>query len=298
MPEGPEVKRVADVISQAKGIAFRGVATHENVQGKVHRYTKEPPENLDWIQRRFIIEDVQTFGKLIAIRINVPNAPIQDVFALNTLGMSGTWAFDQQQHKHARLSFVAEECCLTFIDPRCFGTVRIKPFLDPYTKNIGPDLLNPKEGDLDKWMKVRTGYYAPAPVAAVLLNQKLIAGIGNIYRAEILWQLGINPWDMPAAIKEDRWRAIYDVGRAILASAYASGGTTIHTFDAGGVTGQFKPQVYGKTECARCHGRIRREEMRGRSIFWCEVCQPLCDYLKRLEELDKQEEALYGSESE
>lgn len=119
-----------------------------------------------------------------------------------------------------------------------------------------------------------------APVRALLLDQRVVAGLGNIYVAESLWLAGLSPFrpagDLGAAALDRLAGAI----RAVLEAAIAAGGSTLRDFrHADGALGYFQHEfaVYGRAgapcRTQGCRGRIERRVVSGRSSFHCPLCQ-------------------------
>jgi formamidopyrimidine-DNA glycosylase len=110
------------------------------------------------------------------------------------------------------------------------------------------------------------------------MDQKAIAGIGNIYACEILHSAGISPTRPAAALGEPEWRKIFSRARSVLKKAIVGRGTSISDWkDLYGCAGenQNELRVYGKEgeACARCGGIIVRIRQGGRSTFYCPQCQ-------------------------
>ncbi len=117
-----------------------------------------------------------------------------------------------------------------------------------------------------------------APIKSLLLDQHLVAGIGNIYAAEALWRAGIHPKRAGNRISLARLSALTDAVQEVLAEAIAAGGTTLRDFATpDGSSGYFaiNLQVYGRQgePCLRCGTTLRAETIGGRTTAWCPRCQ-------------------------
>jgi len=167
---------------------------------------------------------------------------------------------------------------LRFVDPRRFG---LAVWLgaggeeaDPSLARLGVEPLDPVFGErLPALVRARR-----APVKALLLDQTLVAGIGNIYAAESLWEAGIRPSRPGRAISESRVRLLAGSIRSVLERAIAAGGTTLRDFAGpNGDAGYFavRLQVYGHAgrPCPRCGQPLREDAIAGRSTVWCANCQ-------------------------
>lgn len=117
------------------------------------------------------------------------------------------------------------------------------------------------------------------PVKAALLDQRIVAGLGNIYVCEALWRSGIHPATRAADLGEARIAALTAAIREVLVDAIAAGGSSLRDYRrTDGELGYFQHSfaVYGRDgePCARCGEEIERIVQSGRSSFFCPVCQP------------------------
>ncbi len=165
-----------------------------------------------------------------------------------------------------------------FVDPRRFGmAVWLEPgdeADDPSLGALGMESLDPR------LPKVLPGLIRRrrAPVKSLLLDQHLVAGIGNIYAAEALWRAGIHPRRTGNRISVARLTNLAATLQDVLAEAIAEGGTTLRDFATpDGNSGYFAVslQVYGRQgePCVRCGATIRAETIGGRTTAWCPRCQ-------------------------
>lgn len=116
------------------------------------------------------------------------------------------------------------------------------------------------------------------PIGVALLDQELIAGIGNIYRSEVLFLAGILPTRRVDDIKKSEWEKMLLVMKTVLRKAVRLGGTSDGDFrDTDGLPGRFYRMlfVYGRASlsCKKCGTMIQRKVIRGRSVFYCNKCQ-------------------------
>ena len=115
-------------------------------------------------------------------------------------------------------------------------------------------------------------------IGTVILDQKWIAGVGNIYRSEILFEAGIAPERLIKSLKREERKKFYQAMRKILKKSVKMRGTsTVDYRDTSGKKGKFQNflKVYGKEgkKCTRCGGQIERLKLSQRSVFWCRKCQ-------------------------
>jgi len=207
------------------------------------------------------------------------------VTLLSHLGMSGRWLFHptpprgRAPHVHARIAF-ADGSALWFQDPRRFGLLRARATEgiseDPALATLGPDPLGaPPSGP--GLAAIARG--ARVSVKNFLLDQKRIAGIGNIYASEILHRAGVDPRRPAGRLAVREWDAVARLTSVVLAEAVERMGTTFRTYR----TLWNEPGSYGERlfvydragePCRRCGGPIRRIVQGQRSTYFCASCQP------------------------
>jgi len=116
------------------------------------------------------------------------------------------------------------------------------------------------------------------PIKSALLDQKIVAGLGNIYVCEALFHAGISPRRLAASVAGRRAERLVPAIRDILTKAIAKGGSTLRDYvQASGELGYFQHEfvVYGREgePCVTCDGTIKRLVQSGRSTFFCSTCQ-------------------------
>jgi len=167
-------------------------------------------------------------------------------------------------------------------DFRKFGFLKLlsKEDADKYVEswNFGPEPLDPSF-TFSKF-KMCLNAYPNAKIKPKLLEQKCIAGIGNIYAVESLWSAKIHPLTQIKDIPEDKLKKLFQAIKRILKTAIADGGTSADNyFDAHGGEGKYvyKLKAYkqeGKP-CANCKTKIIKEKIGGRGTAYCPKCQKL-----------------------
>jgi len=198
-------------------------------------------------------------------------------------GMSGNLIFFPQGHepgKHTHLVIAFDDQSeLHYCDPRTFGRVRLYP---PSPLEGIPELANLGPEPLDASLSIQTLGNAfrsrKVPIKEILMNQRVIAGIGNIYASEILFQSSIHPKKAARDLTTPELQRLRSAIRRVLQEAIRAGGTSIISFrDAKGNKGRFQEllQVYGRATdgCPRCDATIQMELLGGRSTFYCPHCQ-------------------------
>lgn len=198
------------------------------------------------------------------------------------LGMSGylrvvDGELPPGKHDHLDLLF-SDGQALRFNDARRFGLLlwtTDDPQHHPLLSGLGPEPLGADfTGDyLHERARGRT-----ASIKTLIMDQRIVVGVGNIYASEALFLAGIHPARAAGRISRERYRRLVDVIRSVLGEAIAAGGTTIRDFsDSDGKPGYFalSLRVYGREgeACPRCGGKIRQERIGGRSSFFCPLCQ-------------------------
>jgi formamidopyrimidine-DNA glycosylase len=197
------------------------------------------------------------------------------------LGMSGAWRIDPDElGKHDHLLIETDEGRrLSLRDPRRFGSIDLVATDDlgewPAFAELGPE---PLDGTIDgRWLKERFAG-RDAAIKLMLLDQKMVAGLGNIYACEALFRARIDP-RMPAGkVSLPKLNALAEAIPMVLEEAIRAGGSTLRDFTApDGELGYFskKFDVYDREgeSCRRNDGNVRRIVQGGRSTFFCSACQ-------------------------
>lgn len=193
------------------------------------------------------------------------------------LGMTGSVRFDEvDAYTRARLD-LDDGRTLAFRDPRRFGRLAIVPTGEyaqiPTLASLGPEPLSPSF-DPEGFATALTR--TTAPVKAVLLAQRAVAGIGNIYADESLWRARIHP--ASRRVGRDRAHRLHRAIREVIAAAVAREGTTFRDYRM--VNGQSGRnweflEAYGRAgeDCRRCEGMLRRTTVSQRGTTYCPRCQ-------------------------
>ena len=203
------------------------------------------------------------------------------------LGMSGrinlsTESEDEykpKKHDHLIIEF-DNQFLLIYNDPRRFGFV--ETVQGEYTsyqrfKYLGIEPLSKKFDEKQLWSKTRN---SSRTLKNILMDQKVIAGLGNIYVSEALWDCRIKPTRIGRNMSLIDCKKLVVSIKKVLDKAIKFGGTTLKDFrQVGGEVGYFqnKLQVYGKESypCLRsnCKGTVEKTIISGRSTFYCSTCQ-------------------------
>jgi formamidopyrimidine-DNA glycosylase len=186
------------------------------------------------------------------------------------------------QDKHAHVLFQTDAGArITYFDARRFGYMDLIQTQSleqhPWFNALGPEPLGPAfdAAHLQSAFRGRV-----QSVKATLLDQKVVAGLGNIYVCEALHRARISPSTAAGRIGKARVVALVEAVKAVLEEAIAAGGSTLRDYArADGELGYFQHafRVYGREHepCLRrgCQGVVRRIVQGGRSTFYCSVCQ-------------------------
>lgn len=198
------------------------------------------------------------------------------------LGMSGRMRVDPDGiGKHDHVVFeTGNGRVVAFNDARRFGSLDLVPtseaVVHPLLAGIGPEPLGPDYGPplLKRIFADRL-----APAKAILLDQRLIAGLGNIYVCEALFRAGIHPETPGGQVTTAQLKRLTPAIPAVLEEAIAAGGSTLRDHAApDGTLGYFQKEfaVYGREgeACQACATPVERIVQSGRSSFFCRRCQP------------------------
>ena len=274
MPELPEVETVCRALSK--------VIKNSRIK-KIEFYRKDlrwqVKDNLEVSLKNNIFIDPYRRGKYILIPTNT------DKIFLIHLGMSGQIRIKKkdivQKHDHMRLIVENnnKHFVITYNDSRRFG------YIDLFKKKeLREHFLLSKIGVEPLGRELTIEYLQNnfkkrvINIKNALIDQKIIAGIGNIYASEILYKAKINPLRKVNSLSQNDLNSIITYTKIILKKSIDVGGTTIRDhMQPDGSLGYFKQklQVYGKTneKCKTCNSFIVKEVISNRSTFVCRHCQ-------------------------
>lgn len=191
-----------------------------------------------------------------------------------------TWP-PAEKHDHVVLD-MENGARVTFNDARRFGAMDLWPSDSLETNrmlaHLGPEPLG--NGFNADWLVARLEGRR-SPIKAVLLDQKTVAGLGNIYVCEALWRVGIHPERLARDLSPEEAEALTRAIRLVLEEAIEAGGSSLRDYrQADGELGYFQHSfaVYGRAgePCRKpgCSGTVTRIVQSGRSSFYCPECQP------------------------
>ena len=270
MPELPEVETVKNGL--LKKVQGRKITACKVLWDGIIAYPS-PKEFVNNIANE-TIKDITRRGKFLVFELD-------NYYLTSHLRMEGKYFIKPTKEplsKHDHVIFTLdnkEE--LRYNDTRKFGKMHLtkkdelskSPISnlgkEPWDKDLTTDYLKKK---LNKKKAIKT----------LLLDQSIIAGIGNIYADEILFLSKINPETNGCDLTNKNLKDIIENTRTILSKAIKMGGTTIHTYTAvDGITGRFQQEllVHGKKDlpCPNCNSKIIKTVVNTRGTYYCPKCQ-------------------------
>ncbi len=262
MPELPEVETI--VRSLAPRVLGRRIAGARFMSPLVFR---GDPDSAARALRGARIESVTRRGKFIVFEIT------GELRLTIHLGMTGKLLWNSGPGPYARAIFELDEGRLIYDDVRQFGRIEIGRGIPGRVARLGPEPLEIGEREFAVELKTRRGRIKP-----LLLNQRFLRGLGNIYVDEALFRAGIHPLAQASRLGPKRVHRLYAAIRETLQEAIATGGSSISDYvDAEGRPGSFQDRhrVYGKegAPCPVCGAPVRRTVIGQRGTHYCPKCQ-------------------------
>jgi formamidopyrimidine-DNA glycosylase len=206
-----------------------------------------------------------------------------DAFLLVHLRMTGTLLLDppgEPPYERVRLAFDDGAHAVRFCDPRRFGTGELALGTEALEAFFALRLgVEPLSDGLDGTALRRRAKGRRAPVKAFLLDQRNLAGVGNIYADEALFRARVHPLRPAGALTRAQWDAVAAGVREALSAGLEAGGASIDDFrHADGVRGAFQDEflVHRRAgdACPACGGPVVKFVAAGRGTYACERCQP------------------------
>lgn len=271
MPELPEVETTR-----------RGITPHlvgvgvSDVIVRNHKLRYPVSKTLDRISGdRFV--DIQRRAKYLILHLETRGSLIIH------LGMSGSLRLsdptvDLKKHDHVILELTNGKQ-LRFHDPRRFGIFLHLPKEDPLKhrllSKLGPE---PLSDDFTAALLKQASTGRKAPIKQVIMDNKVVVGVGNIYASESLFRAGIRPTTAAARLTGPKLTRLVDTIQQVLSESIEQGGTTLRDFvNSDGQPGYFAQHlfVYGREgePCRTCNTPIRQKVIGQRSTYWCPKCQ-------------------------
>lgn len=262
MPEGAEVKLTGEGLAHV--VSGKTLTNIEAISG---RYVKKPIAGLDEMLTRLPsqVVGIGVHGKFLYWIV------ANDVFIFNTLGMTGHWTTDRQKHSRVRFDF-GDGTKVYYTDMRNFGTLKMVPGRDKLVKklkSLGPDMLSGDVSDelFIERLRAKSGWN----ITKALMNQSVVAGIGNYVKAETLYMAGISPHREIDDLSDDELATLNTCAQQVLSAAYDNRGATIRNYrDPDGNKGQYNRRfaVYNQTNCPQGHPVVKEKTPDGRTTHW------------------------------
>lgn len=269
MPELPEVETVKETLKK------------QILKKKIDKikilYDGIIATNIDDFKKNIVGEefiDIKRRGKFLIFELT-------NYFLVTHLRMEGKFFVKNISDafvKHEHIIFYLGDITLRYHDTRKFGKMYLakkdRLYLDTPLSHIG---LEPWDNNLTiDYLKEK--YNNNMHIKTLLLNQNVIAGIGNIYADEILFLSRINPNKKGCNLRDKDFNNIIKYTREVLAKSIELGGTTIRSYTSSlGVIGHFQDKLYVHTKegkkCAICGSIIQKTRVNGRGTYYCPTCQ-------------------------
>jgi len=274
MPELPEAETIVSLL--------KTIITGKKIESIITYDTKFQDsicqQNIGVKSNNKFITEVKRSGKAVIFKLDGGYA------LLIQLGMTGNLFIRSRNSapaRHERFRIVlADGNCVAFNDVRKFGKItgfslNEPDTFPPFLKNMG---MEPLSGGFHLKYLQQKVKKSRATVKDIIMDQRIIAGVGNIYASEILFRAGILPRRIGSSLSKPECRRMVQATKHILRSAIGAGGTTISDYrDPEGRKGRFvfSLKVYGRAgeACNRCSAEILKIKQSGRSTFYCPSCQ-------------------------
>ncbi|HMD01937.1 MAG TPA: bifunctional DNA-formamidopyrimidine glycosylase/DNA-(apurinic or apyrimidinic site) lyase [Candidatus Baltobacteraceae bacterium] len=269
MPELPEVETIARGLNNAvsgKTISSAVVTLAKVVSPEAARFVREiAGERIAQVGRRgkFVVLSLES-GRLLVVHLRMTGRLI--------VQRAGTT--EAEPYTNVLLSF-HDGTRLCFADVRQFGRMRLAGPEEPWAAEIGLEPLS-EEFSFERFSGLLDG--RTTPIKVFMVDQRRIAGIGNIYACEALWEARIRP-DLPAgALSRPARKRLHNSIQNVLRRAIEMRGTSVDDYvDAEGLRGGFQNvlSVYGREgeRCPACGAPIVRTVLAQRGTWWCPRCQ-------------------------
>ena len=266
MPELPEVETIRRTLApHVEGRCVREVRFHWErtcVGNRAETSARLAGQRVVRLER---------YGKYLLFRLSKGGA--ESMLCIH-LRMTGNLLLNGRRGPHTRAEMSLDGGTnLVFQDIRKFGRWQWSECLPPRLAELGPEPLEIPMDEFAARLRSRS-----SRLKSLLLNQKFLRGLGNIYADEALFRARLHPTRGAAGVGPIKARHLHSAIQSVLREAIAAGGTTINNYvDSKGSKGYFQlhTRVYGKTgqSCVRCGTPVRRIVVSQRSTHFCPRCQ-------------------------
>jgi formamidopyrimidine-DNA glycosylase len=287
MPELPEVETVRRGLAPAmEGERFAKVEVRRGdlrwplPKGFAQRLHGKVVEGLGR-RAKYLLADLSS-GDVLMMHLGMSGS-----FRIGKNGAPGKYYHDRSKsasHDHV-VFHMSNGAVVTFNDPRRFGSMKLVPRTklesEPLLRALGPEPLG---NEFDAAMLAKACAGKKTSLKAALSDQRVVAGLGNIYVCEALYRARLSPKRKASTIADrhgrpnERAEKLVDAIKAVLKDAIEAGGSSLRDHRrADGSLGDFQHnfQVYDREgeACPSCRGKIKRIVQAGRSTFYCPSCQ-------------------------
>jgi formamidopyrimidine-DNA glycosylase len=287
MPELPEVETVRRGLAPAmEGERFAKVEVRRGdlrwplPKGFAQRLHGKVVEGLGR-RAKYLLADLSS-GDVLMMHLGMSGS-----FRIGKNGAPGKYYHERSKNaSHDHVVFhMSNGAVVTFNDPRRFGSMKLVPRAklesEPLLRALGPEPLG---NEFDAAMLAKACAGKKTSLKAALSDQRVVAGLGNIYVCEALYRARLSPKRMASTIADrngrpnERAEKLVDAIKAVLKDAIEAGGSSLRDHRrADGSLGDFQHnfQVYDREgePCPSCKGKIKRIVQVGRSTFYCPSCQ-------------------------
>ncbi len=266
MPELPEVETVRNTL--------KNFVLNKKIESIDVIYPKIIEDDVETFVNSCInqtINDIDRVGKYLVFKLD-------NIAFVSHLRMEGKYHYvdrNEPVNKHDHIIFNLDNGKqLRYNDTRKFGRIKLVS-LQNYRNELPLSKLGPEPFDATCNELYEKIHKSKLPIKHVLLEQNIIAGIGNIYANEICFAMGLDPNTPASNLTKKSVQELIDVSCKILNEAIEQGGTTIHSFSANGIDGLFqvKLKAHMQKNCPICNGPISKIKIKGRGTYYCPHCQ-------------------------
>lgn len=269
MPELPEIETIKNELSPwIIGQSFTEVCILDD---RIVANGSGEQLQRDLVGQR--VEGLSRRGKYLLLRLSSGTSLVMH------LRMTGSLLLDcREDEPYIRAAFhLSNGHRLVFRDPRRFGLIWLVDNADAVVRKLGPEPLDDAFGPAtlgDKLVR------RSIPVKAALLNQSIVAGIGNMYADEALFAARIHPMRRAGDLSSEELKTLCNCIRTVLVTAIACKGASVDTYlrpegKPGTAHCEFRVAHRGGQACSACGDTIQRIPIQNRGSYFCPTCQPL-----------------------
>lgn len=270
MPELPEVETVRNMLKLHildKRITEIEIRHNNIIKGNIEEFINNVTNTK--------IIDIQRKGKYLIFILD------NDYAFTSHLRMEGKYFYEESkvENKHSHVYFKLDNnYYLIYNDVRKFGEMILKHKKDLYTTEPLSKLGEDANTEVNKELLTKK-LKKPGHVKTLLLDQSVIAGLGNIYVDEVLFLSKINPFTKGIDLTEENINDIIKYSKIVLDKAINLGGSTIRSFKSGHADGLFQNELLVHTKkgtpCPNCNTIIEKTKVNQRGTYYCPNCQRL-----------------------